>query len=54
MEKPKQLPLSPELFTKPSELITAYVADIELTAIKDTQMIELQEWGIKQCGWKRP
>jgi hypothetical protein len=30
------------------------VLDIQEANLKDVALIELQEWGISQCGWKRP
>lgn len=53
MDKPKQLQQDPELLTKPSVLVTSYVRDIEHSALKDVQIMGLQDWGIAQCGWKR-
>jgi len=30
------------------------VLDIREANLKDVTLIELQEWGFAQCGWKRP
>lgn len=51
---PTQLSPDPETTTSMTQMVLQRGEDIKQTSLKDNQLIQLQEWGIHNCGWKRP